>query len=140
MNLIIKPTEAELEILQVLWQKQQATVREINDELNLAREIGYTTTLKLMQIMLDKGLVSRIEETRSHIYMAAVSENETQNLLLDKFVANTFRGSAMKLVMQALGNHEASKEELAELKQMIADLENDITSVRLKKADFQLIR
>jgi BlaI family transcriptional regulator, penicillinase repressor len=124
MNLITKPTESELEILQVLWQKNQATVREINDELNINREIGYTTTLKMMQIMLEKGLVSRIEAARSHVYAAVVLENETQNLLLDKFVNSTFRGSAMKLVMQALGNHEATKQELFDLKKMISDIEN----------------
>lgn len=119
----MKPTESELEILQILWQKNEATVREVNDLLNDQREVGYTTTLKFMQIMLEKGLLNRFEESRSHVYKAAVSENETQNLLLNRFVDSTFRGSAMKLVMQALGNHEATKEELAELKKLIENIE-----------------
>lgn len=123
MNLITKPTESELEILQILWQKKEATVREVNDQLNDQREVGYTTTLKMMQIMLEKGLVSRLEESRSHTYKAAANENDTQNLLLNKFVDTTFRGSAMKLVMQALGNHDASKQELDDLKKLIEDLE-----------------
>jgi BlaI family transcriptional regulator, penicillinase repressor len=124
MNLIVKPTESELEILQVLWQKDTATVREVNDQLNDQREVGYTTTLKMMQLMLEKGLLSRIEDSRSHVYKAAVSESETQQQLLNKFVDSTFRGSAMKLVMQALGNHEATKQELDQLKELIANIEN----------------
>lgn len=124
MNITTKPTESELEILQILWQKEEATVREINDLLNDQREVGYTTTLKMMQIMLEKGLVAREETNRSHTYKAAVSEEVTKQILLNKFVDSTFRGSAMKLVMQALGNHEASKEELDELKELIKNLEN----------------
>jgi BlaI family transcriptional regulator, penicillinase repressor len=120
----MKPTDSELEILQVLWQKKGATVREVNDQLNDQREVGYTTTLKMMQIMLEKGLLKREESNRSHVYEANVSENETQNLLLNKFVDNAFRGSAMKLVMQALGSHEATKAELDELKKLIENLEN----------------
>ncbi len=120
----MKPTESELEILQILWQKEEATVREINDQLNDQREVGYTTTLKMMQIMLEKGLVAREEINRSHTYKAAVSEEATKQVLLNKFVASTFRGSAMKLVMQALGNHEASKEELDDLKKLIKNIEN----------------
>jgi len=114
-----KPTESELEILQILWQNGASSVREVNDKLNK----NYTTTLKLMQIMLEKGLVTRNAETRSHIYEAAVSEEATQQALLNKFVDATFRGSAMKLVMQALGNHNASKEELDEIKALIDKIE-----------------
>jgi BlaI family transcriptional regulator, penicillinase repressor len=124
MNLSTKPTESELEILQILWQKKEATVREVNDQLNDQREVGYTTTLKMMQIMLEKGLVSRLEDNRSHTYKAAVTESDTQNLLLNKFLDTTFRGSAMKLVMQALGNHDATKQELDDLKKLIENLEN----------------
>ena len=119
----MKPTESELEILQVLWQLGKATVRQVNDELSTLREIGYTTTLKLLQIMHEKHLVSRIEEGRYHVYKAEVGEEQTQNLLLDRFVDATFRGSAMKLVMQTLGNHQASKEELEEIKKLIESLE-----------------
>lgn len=122
---MIKPTESELEILQVLWALGQATVRQVNDELNKKREIGYTTTLKLMQIMFEKKLVTRIEEGRYHLYQAAVSEDETQQQLLDIFVDTAFKGSAMKLVMQALGNHQSSAEELDEIKKLIAQLEQN---------------
>ena len=110
MNQYQKPTESELAILQILWEAGQASVRTVNDQLNAVntsdKAIGYTTTLKLMQIMFEKGLVNRNAESRTHIYSAAVSESETQERLLDQFVDATFRGSAMKLVMQALGNHQ----------------------------------
>lgn len=124
-----KPTESELEILQILWQEGASSVRDVNDKLNEKREAGkeagYTTTLKFMQLMLKKGLVSRNAESRTHIYEAAVSEGDTQEQLLNKFVDATFRGSAMKLVMQALGNHDASKEELDEIKALIDKIEKD---------------
>ena len=122
---IQKPTDAELEILQVMWVHGPSSVRFINDQLNQKREIGYTTTLKLMQIMLEKGLLHRDTENRSHIYEVTVSEEVTQQLLLEEFVENTFRGSAMKLVMQALGNHSTSDSELEAIKSLIQQLEND---------------
>ncbi|MCO6487535.1 MAG: BlaI/MecI/CopY family transcriptional regulator [Phaeodactylibacter sp.] len=123
-RLIPKPTESELEILQVLWQHGPSPVRFVNDKLNEEREVGYTTTLKLMQIMAEKGLVWRNTDSRTHIYQAAVSEADTQKRLLQKFVDTTFRGSAMKLVMQALGNHQASPEELDEIKALIEKMES----------------
>ena len=119
----IKPTEAELNILQVLWNMGPASVRTINDELNKVREIGYTTTLKILQIMTEKGLVSRIKDGRNHIYSAAVEQQAAQRQLLDKLLNGVFGGSASKLVMQALGNHEPSKKELAEIKKYIDGLE-----------------
>ena len=122
---IQKPTDAELEILQVMWVHGPSSVRFINDQLNQKREIGYTTTLKLMQIMLEKGLLQRDTENRSHIYEVTVSEEVTQQLRLEEFVENTFRGSAMKLVMQALGNHSTSDSELEAIKSLIQQLEND---------------
>ena len=115
----MKPTDGELEILQVLWAQGPATVRQVHDELSQSREIGYTTTLKLMQIMHEKGLVKRNEDARSHIYTVAISEEETQKGLLDRFVETAFRGSATKLVMQALGQHKASREELDEIKALL---------------------
>ncbi|MGA0558071.1 BlaI/MecI/CopY family transcriptional regulator [Larkinella sp. VNQ87] len=118
----MKPTESELEILQVLWANGPSTVRQVNDHLNRAREVGYTTTLKLMQIMHDKGLLSRTEEGRYHVYQALVDEQETRQHLLDRFVDTAFRGSAMKLVMQALGTSKATPQELDELKKLIDDL------------------
>lgn len=118
-----KPTESELEILQLLWLNGASTVRFINDKANEIREVGYTTTLKLLQIMHEKGLVLRNTESRTHIYMAAVNEEDTRKNLLDRFLDKTFRGSAMEMVMQALGNHETSQEELDEIKALIAKIE-----------------
>lgn len=121
-----KPTDSELEILQLLWKLKAASVREINDALNRDREgkeVGYTTTLKLMQIMLEKGLLNRNSDSRTHIYSAAVDEESTQKKLLDKFLDATFRGSKMKLVMQAMGNSKASEKELDELKALIKKIE-----------------
>lgn len=121
----ISPTESELEILQILWEKGPSTVRAVNEILNTKREVGYTTTLKIMQIMTEKSLVSRNTETRTHVYTSAVKENTTQNSLLDKFIEKTYRGSAMRMVMQVLGNQKASPEEINELKKMIKALEDD---------------
>ena len=126
MNKLSKPTESELEILQILWTHEPATVRFINDELNRSREgVGYTTTLKIMQLMMKKGLLARVESGRKHLYTSIYKENETQGLLLDKFLHSTFKGSAMKLVMQALGNHQTSKEELSQIKALIQKIENE---------------
>jgi len=122
---IPKPTESELEILQVLWQNGPCSVRFVNDLLNKKKEVGYTTTLKLMQIMAGKNIVTRNTESRTHIYAANITESDTQKQLLKKFVDATFRGSAMNLVLQALGNHDASTEELAEIKALIDKIEND---------------
>jgi predicted transcriptional regulator len=133
-----RPTDSELNILHLLWAKGPSTVREVNDALNeqpLAQrnaarrsaaspaEVGYTTTLKIMQIMFEKGLVTRTEDGRTHRYTAAVSEQDTKGSLLQNFVDTAFRGSAVDLVMQALGNHDASREELDEIKALIAQLE-----------------
>lgn len=120
---IPKPTDSELEILLILWEHGPVSVRFVNDILNEEREVGYTTTLKLMQIMVDKGLAKRNTASRTHIYQAAFNETDTQKQLLKKFVDSTFRGSAMKMVMQALGNHQASKEELDEIKALIDKIE-----------------
>lgn len=123
-NQVPQPTDSELEILQLLWQNGECTVRQVNDFLNSKREVGYTTTLKLMQIMLEKNLVTRNDSQRTHIYAAAVSEGSTQKKLLEKFLDATFRGSSTKLVMQALGNHESTQEELDEIKELIKKIEN----------------
>lgn len=122
-NKVPQPTESELEILQLLWAKGPCTVRQINETLQEERMVGYTTTLKLMQIMLEKQLLIRDANQRTHIYEAAVTEADTQKKLLNKFVDATFRGSAMKLVMQALGSSNASKEELEAVKKLIQDME-----------------
>ena len=120
-----KPTDAELEILQVLWAHGPSSVRFVNEQLNRQREVGYTTTLKLMQIMVDKKLAIRNTESRTHIYQADVSETDTQSKLLENFLDTAFRGSTTKLVMQALGNHQTSPKELAAIKALIAKIEGE---------------
>jgi predicted transcriptional regulator len=122
-NNIPKPTEAELEILQILWQEGPSTVRAVHDKLAEKKDTGYTTTLKNMQNMAQKGMLSRNEEGRSHIYQAEVQQAATQKMLLDRFLDNAFGGSAMNLVMQALGNRKTSKEELKQIKALINKLE-----------------
>ena len=118
-----KPTEAELEILQILWDSGPSTVRFVNDKLNLKKEVGYTTTLKIMQIMTEKNLLSRDEENKSHIYSAVYKKDETQKVLLDKFLESTFGGSASKLVLQALGNRKTSKKEIEEIRKFLDEIE-----------------
>src|SRR5580704_4795713 len=118
----IKPTESELEILQVLWAKESATVREVHEDLAKLKDVGYTTTLKLMQIMHEKGLVKRDDTFKTHIYQPAVSKERTQKHLLSKMIDNLFGGSSTELVMQALGNHKASAQELDEIQQLLNNL------------------
>ena len=120
----VKPTESELEILNILWQKDLATVREVHEELAKSKDVGYTTTLKLMQIMHEKGLVKRDESMRTHIYQAAVSKEKTQKHLLGKMIDTLFGGSPTELVIQALGNHKASPAELEEIQQLLNNLKN----------------
>ncbi len=119
----IKPTESELQILKVLWENGPSTVKDINRVLSKKKETGYTTTLKLMQIMFEKGLLSRVAEGRSHIYSTKVKQNETQKVMVDKLLETMFGGSAKDLVMQALGNSKASKSELGEIRNLIDELE-----------------
>lgn len=122
-----KPTDSELEILQVLWAKGQASVREVFEQINEAREkeVKYTTILKLMQLMAEKDLVQRDTSQRTHIYTANVEEQTTQGHLLQRFIKQTFRGSTSNLVMQALGNHDASQSELDEIKALIDKIEQE---------------
>jgi predicted transcriptional regulator len=123
----IKPTESELEILQILWQKGLATVREVHEELCHTKDIGYTTTLKLMQIMHEKGLVKRDESMRTHIYQASVNKEHTQKHLLTRMIESLFGGSSTQLVLQALGNdnHKATPEELEQIQQLLDDLKKN---------------
>jgi len=114
----IKPTESELEILQVLWEKGAATVREVHEVLSVYKESGYTTTLKLMQIMHEKGIVSRDDSNKTHIYKSQIDKEKTQQQIVGKMVNALFGGSASQLVMQALGNANASKEELDEIQKL----------------------
>ncbi len=118
----LKPTESELEILQVLWQKGVATVREVHEVLSVYKESGYTTTLKLLQIMHEKGIVTRDDSSKTHIYKPNVDKEKTQQHLVEKMVDAVFGGSASQLVMQALGNAQTSKEELDEIQKLLNNL------------------
>src|ERR1700742_3249022 len=120
----IKPTESELEILQVLWEKGVASVRDVHEELLKTKEAGYTTTLKLMQIMHEKGLVKRDDSAKTHIYQASVSREKTQKHLVGKMINSLFGGSTTELVIQALGNHKASPAELEEIQQLLNNLKD----------------
>lgn len=121
---LIKPTESELEILQILWEKGVATVREVHERLAKTKDVGYTTTLKLMQIMNEKGIVKRDDSMRTHIYQAAVNKEKTQKHLLNKMIDNLFGGSSTQLVIQALGddNHKTSQEEIDTIQALLDNL------------------
>ena len=120
-----KPTDSELEILQILWQNGASTVKTVNEKLNEKKETGYTTTLKMLQIMFEKNLVERDENERSHVYKAVIKQNDIQKVLLDKLLETAFSGSATNLVMQALGNSQPSKEELKKIKDLLNQIERD---------------
>lgn len=115
----VKPTESELEILQILWSRGLATVREVHEELAKTKEVGYTTTLKLMQIMHEKGLVKRDESMRTHVYQPAVNKEKTQKHMLSKMISTLFGGSSTELVLQALGEHKASADELEQIQNLL---------------------
>jgi BlaI family transcriptional regulator, penicillinase repressor len=116
----IDPTKSELEILQVLWLNGPSTVRFVNDTLNeQKREVQYTSTLKLMQIMFEKGLLMRDESQMKHIYSAAIEEDKTKGVLLDKFLSSMYNGSASKLMQQLLGSKKTSKKELDAIKELL---------------------
>ena len=122
-NKQLEPTKSELEILQVLWENGPSTVREVNNELLKQKEVNYTTTLKLMQIMADKGILDRDESQMKHVYRVAEEEQKTKDHLLEKFVDSMYKGSASKLVMQLLGNKKTSQEELQAIKDLLNKLE-----------------
>lgn len=124
MNNKLKPTDTELEILQILWQRGPLSVRAVNDLMSQEKEIGYTTTLKLMQIMNEKELTQRDTASRTHIYSANVEEEKIKSGLLKNFINSAYRGSASSLVMQALGQGKTSADELDQIKLLIADIEN----------------
>ncbi len=120
-----RPTESELEILQVLWNNHSATVRTVHEELSKSKDSGYTTTLKLMQIMFEKGLVSRDDSNKTHIYQPVVTREKTQSQFLNKMIDTLFAGSPADLVLQALGGHSASKEELEKIQSFITELKKN---------------
>ncbi|PSK92654.1 BlaI/MecI/CopY family transcriptional regulator [Taibaiella chishuiensis] len=119
-----EPTKAELEILQVLWEEGPSTVRAVNSKLNEQRELNYTSTLKLMQIMVEKGLLLRDESSMKHIYRPAQEEQKTKGFLLDRFVKTLYKGSPSSLMMQLLGNQETSREELDAIRNLLKQMDN----------------
>ena len=118
-----KPTASELEILNILWSKGPSTVREVHEVLEQSKDAGYTTTLKLMQIMHEKYLLLRDESSKSHVYKANVSREKMQGQLVRGMIDTMFNGSASQLVMQALGNHKADEKELREIKEYLEEME-----------------
>ncbi len=118
-----RPTDAELEILRVLWRLGPSTVRQVHEQLEDARGVGYTTVLKLLQIMAEKKLVTRDERQRSHVYAARVGEKETQGRLVGDLLEKAFGGSAAQLVMRALSDKAASPEEISQIRRMLDQLE-----------------
>ena len=119
----IKPTESELEILQILWQKGPSAVRDVHEALGGEESNGYTTILKMMQIMTEKGLVTRQKSGKLHLYTAASTQESTRQQMLDKVINTVFEGSAMQLVMSALGSKKSTKEELSAIKKYLENLE-----------------
>lgn len=118
-----RPTDAELEILCVLWQRGASTVRDVYDSLSKTKPVGYTTVLKLMQIMADKELVRRDEQQRAHVYSARVPQEQTQRQMVRDLIRRAFDDSASQLVMQALASKKTSPEELAEIRRLLAAYE-----------------
>ncbi|MFK7806157.1 MAG: BlaI/MecI/CopY family transcriptional regulator [Saprospiraceae bacterium] len=119
----VKVTKAELEVLQVIWKEGPSTVRQVHNIISEKREVGYTTTLKVMQVLFEKKLLDRDTEPNSHIYSAKVAADKIQSSLLGDFVKEAFDGSTKNMVLQALGNKKVSAEELAEIKRFISQLQ-----------------
>ena len=121
-----EPTRSELEILQVLWKHGPSTVRFVNEQLNeQKREVQYTSTLKIMQIMVEKGLLNRDDSQMKHVYRAAMEENKTKGVLLDRFIETMYNGSASSLMMQLLGNKKTSKKELEQIRELINKMDKN---------------
>lgn len=119
-----KPTEGELEILQILWKTGPCSVKQVNAIMNERKEVGYTTSLKMLQIMFEKGLVERESAGKIHLYYAAIKESQVKKNFLKNMIDQVFEGSPMELVVQTLGNYKASPEEIRDLKKLIRDMEN----------------
>lgn len=121
-----EPTKAELEILQVLWEQGPCTVRAVNDVLNAQKKaVQYTSTLKQMQLMAEKGMLLRDESSMKHVYRAAIEEQKTKGALLDRLVDSLYKGSVSGMMMQLLGNKKASKAELEAIRKMLDQLDNE---------------
>lgn len=121
----MKPTDSELEILHLLWENGPMTVRELNDKLNEQRKVGYTTSLKMMQIMTEKGMLTRDTAMRSHVYSPLLMPEEVQSNILDHILKTVFMGDRSRLVLQALGDRRITSEELSELKTLIKKIEEE---------------
>jgi predicted transcriptional regulator len=121
---MINPTPSELEVLNILWELKEANTHTVNARLNLQRQVGYTTTLKTMQVMAEKGLLDRRKEGKSHVYFPLIQESIAKGNLLTKFVDNTFGGSASNLMMQLLGNKDVSQDELLQIKTFLKEIED----------------
>ena len=130
-----RPTEAELAILRVLWERGPSTVRQVHDVLAPERESGYTTTLKFMQLMTEKGMLERQEDGRVHLYRAAYPAEATQQRLIVDLLERAFGGSSAKLVVQALAAKPASSEELREIKRLLASATADADKSQKKEKD-----
>jgi predicted transcriptional regulator len=120
-----RPTDAELEILRVLWERGASTVREVQENLDGRRPVGYTTVLKLMRIMTEKGLLTRDERERAHRYVPISSREQTQQRLVSELLDRAFAGSASSLVMQALASRRADPEELAAIRKMLEEMQEE---------------
>lgn len=120
-----QPTQAELEVLRILWDFGPATVRDVHEKISPSGETGYTTTLKTMQNMHEKGFLEREPSGRSHIYKSSLKEEDLQQTLLGGFLKIAFGGSAKKLVLQALGNHKTTNEEISEIRKLLDEIEKD---------------
>lgn len=121
--MLTKPSDSELEIMQILWEKGPLTVREVNDFLNIHRRVGYTTSLKIMQIMTEKKMLIRDTAQRSHIYSPTMDPGDVQTNILDHVIKTAFRGDRTKLVLSALGNKQTSPAEMEEIKALIEEME-----------------
>lgn len=121
-NKFLKPTESEIEILSILWDKKNATVRTVHEELCKTKEAGYTTTLKLMQIMFEKKLVTRDDSSKTHIYSPVVTREKTQKQFLNRMIDSLFAGSSADLVLHALGQSSATDAELDKIQNLIDEL------------------
>ena len=125
-NKEINPTDSELEILQFLWAHKESRVKEVHEEINRKKNIKYTTILKLMQIMHEKGILDRRQEGKGHIYFPVVQKKDIEQKFLDKLLNSVYKGSTFNLVMSALGNHKASETELEKIKELIQQQQNKL--------------
>ena len=121
----LNPTESELSILRILWKSGPSTVRDVNTALNIGRKVGYTNTLKMMQLMHEKGLLSRDESNRSHIYNPTIKADDIRSNLLNHVIDTVFEGSTSSMMLHALGNYKASADEIEAIKSLLNNIETN---------------